>query len=350
MLNWIITKVKTLIGAIWHYFKNAEIKRISHWKGSSGNKLSILWQNDLDVVLAAIKYKYCNFHSLLPKWRANKRIKMALLNVDPKNLQYLPELQDDEEIVCLTLRKNAFSLKFASKRLKNKASVVRFATDNNYWSLKFASKELKDNSAFMLEMVIKHGVLGFQFVSDRLKHDWAFLLEALMRERRMDSIIYHIPDKLLNEDFILIASLISREPYKWILLRRTYRLDEIIPGLFEKITNIKMNTEDALLQLGAKKEKELEKKGIYHPAKIYNAGSLYGLLSTSKFIDKNTKTITPLPYIPFEIAMLISQFSAFYVKKPSPVSCVNRSSLNAANTALETAKMKGYFNFSSHSQ
>jgi len=180
-----------------------------------------------------------------------------------------------------------------------------------------------------------------------------FVLQALMKAPSDGSVFYLIPKKFrMNEDFILIAVLISYEARSWILGRWIHRADEITPGLSNKMRDkliaardkgIVLNDYDALLELAAEKEKELESRGVYIPARVYVAGATYGVLSTSRHIVEETKTPLSLPHIPFEIASKISQFSSLY----SPaVAHVNRCALDAAEKALEEARTDGAFKLS----
>ncbi|HEX2549926.1 MAG TPA: DUF4116 domain-containing protein [Gammaproteobacteria bacterium] len=347
-------QIKTIYHGFWNYLKKNEVKRIIQSKEYGYQRLSLLWENDFDVVLVAIKAGYSHLHTILPKWQDNAEILHAFLNKDPNNLKHVPHLQDEEEIVRLLVKKNPYALKYASNRLKNMPSIVRVAATENFFTLAFAATELRDNKAFMFEMVVQHHLFAFMYVSERLQNDWEFILQTLMKVHDDGSIFFRIPEEFrMNLDFVLIAVLINHHARDWIMGRWAHRALEITPGLSEIIRNkfiaagkegISMTTYEILLQLGDEKEKELEKQKVYIPARIYHAGAIYGTLESRRFFDKETQNLRLQSHVPYEIALKISQFSSLHTVEF--VEAVNRSALESATKALKKARDNNAFRFS----
>ncbi len=357
MFTWLNERKKSEMDRMWNYLKNIELEKIVNSNGQY--KIPFLWKNDFDVVLSAVQNGCCNLRSIPLQWRTNKQIMSAFLTNNPLNLRLLPQFQDDEEIVCLLIMKNPFTLQHASQRLKNTASVVRLATmTKNFSMLNFASDELKNNRVFMMEMIRRGRIFAFSHVSDQLKNNAEFLLEVLMKESYPTTIFYQIPNKFrMNEDFVLTAALMNDEPYHWIQQKWTYRLDEITPGLADKLIKkgkenkeiknkkIQCSIYEALITLAAEREKEFEKRKIRVPARIYMAGAIYGILRSRRLMVEETNPVQQLPHIPFEIALKISEFSPIYFKKSRAISGVNRDALSSAETAMQKARDNGSFNF-----
>lgn len=355
MFKWVNKKINIALHWIWNYLKNLELQKITNSENKY-YKIPLLWKSNYEVVLLAVK-NGCRYQDIPSQWLTNKNIMITLVNHDPSNLKYVKQFQCDEEIVCLLLMKDPSVLQHASQKIQDNASIVRLAVKNNSYILRYASDELKNNKKFLIEMIIKGGGFAFYHASNNLKNNWEFLLEALTKVKSHESFFFQISTKLLmNPDFFLLSALINDAPYCWVSQNWTYRLDELPPGipdkLMKKTKEITMTTNgridcrlyEALLSIAHEKENELKNKGIYHPMRVYLAGATYGLLNSRRLIDED-KASPVVPHIPFDIAMLITEFSAIYSERSRAVVGINRYALNNSTDALRKTKKAGGFRF-----
>ena len=137
----------------------------------------------------------------------------------PLELQnFSDEIQDDEELVRLAVKKNGLALQYASKRLKNDYETVMLAVTKNGLGLEFASSDLKNHKNIVLSAVKSDGA-ALQFVPEALKNDREVILYASKNCK-----VEYIPETFLY-DFEIIENLISNDAVVFADLPEEIRRD-----------------------------------------------------------------------------------------------------------------------------
>ena len=107
-----------------------------------------------------------------------RNILIDTLKQYPLELKSFPfDAQDDEEIVCIAVKKNGLALQYASDRLRNNYEVVMLAVKKNGLALEFASEELKNNSEIIFQAILSNGN-ALQFVPAELRNNRGLILNA----------------------------------------------------------------------------------------------------------------------------------------------------------------------------
>ena len=100
------------------------------------------------------------------------------------NLQYAaPGLQDDEDVVRTTVKKDGLSLEFASARVRGLKGVALGAVQQNGLALAHAGDALKDDEDVVRAAVQNNG-LAVQFASARLRASPHILMVAVRSNGR----------------------------------------------------------------------------------------------------------------------------------------------------------------------
>ena len=145
-----------------------------------------------------------------------RNILIDTLKQYPLELKSFPfEAQDDEEIVCIAVKKNGLALQYASDRLRNNYEVVMLAVKKNGLALEFASEELKNNSEIIFQAILSNGN-ALQFVPAELRNNRGLILNA-SRNCRAE---------------LIPAQFLADEDIAWNLIKHDY---QAFPYLSEEL-------------------------------------------------------------------------------------------------------------------
>ena len=107
-----------------------------------------------------------------------RNILIDTLKQYPLELKNFPlEGQDDEELVCIAVKKNGMALEYASKRLRNHYEIVLFAVKKNGLALQFASEALQHNTEIVSQAILSAGD-ALRFVPVELRNNRELILNA----------------------------------------------------------------------------------------------------------------------------------------------------------------------------
>lgn len=148
--------------------------------------------NDEEIASIAVAKDSDNFKYLSEELRNNKQIlEIALRQYQFGNspLEFASNnLKNDTEIVMLAIEKDSLyspiAFSFASDNLKNNKQFVLEVVKKNGFTLKFASIILRRDFEVGLEAV-KNEYRSFEFVSESLKNDVDFILESIKIDTRI---------------------------------------------------------------------------------------------------------------------------------------------------------------------
>jgi hypothetical protein len=136
-----------------------------------------------------------------------RNILIDTLKQYPLELKSFPfEVQDDEELVCIAVKRNGLALQYASERLRNNYEIVMIAVKKNGLALQFASEELKNNGEIVFQAILSAGD-ALQFVPDALRNNRELILNASRSCRA----------ELIPEQFL------ADEDIAWNLIKHDYR-------------------------------------------------------------------------------------------------------------------------------
>lgn len=121
------------------------------------------------------------------------------LSQHPFELENFPEAQDDDELVCIAVKKNGLALQFASDRLRNDKETVMIAVKKNGLALQFASEGLRNDKEAVMTAVNKEGG-ALRFVSNRLLHDREVIMTAIESDGFAFTLV---PSELIDRDIVL---------------------------------------------------------------------------------------------------------------------------------------------------
>ena len=132
--------------------------------------LPIIFENDEDILLHAIEYKFFLYNA--PNVvRDNRKIVLDAVKRHGEAIYYISDrLYDDEEIILESLKHNGRSLRKASDRLKDNVNIVLEAIKSTALSIEYASERIRDDYDIGLLAVQKQGN-SISYLSTRLKND-----------------------------------------------------------------------------------------------------------------------------------------------------------------------------------
>ena len=147
-----------------------------------------------------------------------RNILIDTLKQYPLELKSFPfEVQDDEELICIAVKKNGLALQYASERLRNNYEIVMIAVKKNGLALQFASEELKNNDEIVAQAILSAGD-ALKFVPVELQKNRALILNA-SRNCKAE----FIPEQFLADEDIA-----------WNLIKHDYRAFQYLSGELRK--------------------------------------------------------------------------------------------------------------------
>lgn len=157
-------------------------------------------------------------------------ILVDMLKQHPLELKNLPiQVQDDEELVRIAVKKDGSALQYASARLRGDFETVMIAVNKTGTTLNFASDELKNNAEIIAAAVRADGA-ALEFVPERLRDDRQLILEAsrkcnvaLIPERFLSD--KEIAERLIDHDCNAFAYLSDELRRDVDLIAQATRLD-----------------------------------------------------------------------------------------------------------------------------
>jgi hypothetical protein len=157
------------------YFEQRKTKL----KKSISNEFHFDWVNKIRPIKSLKKRNFLEVHKMM-KW-SDKEMVLEAVKQNGYSLKYASkELKNDKEVVLEAVKQYSYSLQYASKELKNDKEVVLEAVKKNGYSLEYASKELQNNKEVVLEAV-KKNCDSLQYASEELKNDKEVVLEAVKK-------------------------------------------------------------------------------------------------------------------------------------------------------------------------
>jgi hypothetical protein len=183
-------------------------------------------KNNLFIILEAVKEDPSNF-SLIPRSTIEEHIALYDLfkkNQDSHRLENADAiLQDDENYVKAIVQSDGLQLQYASDRLKRLPSLVIKAIQNNENAYKFASLSLRSDKFITLLAVEKNGIL-LKWVSEDLKKDPDVVLRAVFNNKK--ALLF--ADNTFREDLSLSRKIIEYNPYAFEYLSPEIRSNHSI--------------------------------------------------------------------------------------------------------------------------
>lgn len=125
-------------------------------------------RSDRQVALAAVEGCAGAMAHVGEELRGNRHFVLEALRLQGAALEYLPDFQDDEEVVLEALASNSGALRFST--LKSQRSFALLAVETAGMSLEHVSAELLEDKQVVLAAVTSNG-LALQFASQTLKGD-----------------------------------------------------------------------------------------------------------------------------------------------------------------------------------
>ena len=136
-----------------------------------------------------------------------RNILIDTLKQYPLELKSFPfEAQDDEEIVCIAVKKNGMALEYASIRLRDNFEIVMLAVKKNGLALQFASDALQHNTEIVSQAILSAGD-ALRFVPVELRNNRELILNA---SRNCSA-------ELIPEQFL------ADEDVAWNLIKHNYQ-------------------------------------------------------------------------------------------------------------------------------
>jgi hypothetical protein len=163
-------------------------------------------QDDEEIVMLALKKsRYIDILKYVSKnLQNNKNIILFAVQINGINLKYASkELQNDKEIVITAIQNNLSALQYASKELQNDKKIIMIVISINVYLLQFVSEEFKNDKEIVTFAVKKSGCV-LQYASHNLRNDKDFLLSFL---KENPSLISYISDDLRNNKTFLLPLL-----------------------------------------------------------------------------------------------------------------------------------------------
>lgn len=149
-----------------------------------------------------------------------------LIKEDYHNLYMLPNLRDNDEVVLYAIGIDAYSLTFASDRLRSCADIIEYAVLKSAYSITFAADILKQDKTFIRRMcklnslvasvlvsmgnmlddrefvkdIVRDNFMTYIFIADIVAQDEDFLMELIKLDIR---IVSSTPKKYLTKNIFL---------------------------------------------------------------------------------------------------------------------------------------------------
>ncbi len=129
------------------------------------------YQNDRDVVLAAVKQNGFAIHYASLKLKKDDTIVYEALEQNCKAIDYVDvSYRDDINAAKIMLKQNGLYLKKLSDRLRENAQIVLIAVRQNGLALEHALKDLNCNKSIILNALAQN-LKADQFIGEKFGHD-----------------------------------------------------------------------------------------------------------------------------------------------------------------------------------
>ena len=215
--------------------KRRKLKKTKKMKG--GNREAVLasvsqngnllkfakeFQDDKEIVLAAVSNTWSSLQYASPRLKADKEVVLIAIAQNENALQFASfELRENEELATRAVSTNGMTLEHVADKLKDNEAIVTSAISNNGIALKYASLNLRKNKHIVSLAVSKNG-FALHFASDELKDDDEIVRVAVTQE---GEALYFASNRLKqNRELIDIARRTFDEAYTFAELGKPPQL------------------------------------------------------------------------------------------------------------------------------
>jgi uncharacterized pyridoxamine 5'-phosphate oxidase family protein len=162
-------------------------------------KISTALKNDDELVNMTLKNSpECLIH-LTEKYSDNKEL---LLKLKVSMLEgYSDRLKNDHDVVLMTVKRNGFNLKHASKELQDNYDIVLAAVNKNGKALEFASSRLRSDKR-IVKKAINNDPMAVYYMSEDARDNKSIILYILKK----DGQYFHLASDKLKRDFEVIRT------------------------------------------------------------------------------------------------------------------------------------------------
>lgn len=147
--------------------------------------LNLITQTDLILKIQNFEINYFDLQNKAPQWTANKEVMLEAIKQDGNNLSFCSDsLKNDWDIVFFAYKMNRFSLEHASKEIRNdkdKMLCLLNLHKNSGNSLSYFSESLQNDKDIVF-LSVKKFPKSFKHASDNLKNDIEMVLFAIQKD------------------------------------------------------------------------------------------------------------------------------------------------------------------------
>jgi hypothetical protein len=145
--------------------------------------------------------------------KLNKQETIAKLQLNGKQLEFVPQFKGDKDVVLAAVKQNGEALKFASEELQGDKGFMMAVVAQNGVALEFASEELQGDKEVVMAAVKQNGV-ALNYVSEELKADKEFMMAAVKQNR---FALKYAPEELQGDkEFVLAAVTQNGEALEYV--------------------------------------------------------------------------------------------------------------------------------------
>lgn len=140
------------------------------------------WNNDIDIILEAVKVDSKNILFASDDIRNNKHVCMLAIESFPFSLLYMPDImKDDEELALKAVKKEGGVLTYLSNKIKDNKTVVLAAIKNNHIAMLDMSFRLKNDLEFFYQIVNSCKTVGYKYFGEDILKNKECCLYAIQK-------------------------------------------------------------------------------------------------------------------------------------------------------------------------